>query len=213
MSKALAALLAVFLSAKTFSATQSIEVSTGYNFIAVELKVGENRLIDLFPSTPLGTLIFTWDNHAGWNAAQMYPFGWSHPDHQILPWQGAVMVLPANSTNTLTLIGEFVPLPRTDYTILAGSPATVRIQRGFNLVSARAAKQLAESRSESVVVYWFNKSTWMYQAYQEDDLDGGWLPTPVPTTGGVWYRSTQAPVHPDGTFANPDTALYFNNYA
>jgi hypothetical protein len=221
MSKVLVASLAAFLSLHTYSATQSIEVSSGMNFIAIELKVGENRLTDLFPSAPLGTLIFTWDNHAGWRAAQMYPFGWSQPDHKILPWQGAVMVLPPNFTNTFTLTGETVPLPRTDYAVLEGSPAMARFYRGFNLVSARAAEYIARTRSnpgvigprEPVTLFSFNKNSANYILHQVDELDNSWSPVPPPATGAVWYLSTQAPVHPDGTFANPDTALYFNNYA
>lgn len=136
MSRVIAAglLLASFFSTPTFSNTQNIEASQGFNFVAVELKVGDNSLQDLFPSAPVGTLIFTWDNHAGWSAAQMYPFGWSHPHRQILPWEGAVMFLPSNVTNTFTLHGEIVPIPRADYTIQEGAPEVVRFYRGSNLI-------------------------------------------------------------------------------
>jgi hypothetical protein len=61
-------------------------------------------------------------------------------------------------------------------------------------------------------VIWFNKNTMSYLAYQHDELDG-WTPGILPTEGAVWIRPTGAPVHPEGTFTNENTALYFNNYA
>lgn len=213
MSRLIVALLAAVLTAETFSATQTIEATQGFNFVAVELKVGENRLSELFPNAPVGTLVFTWDNHAGWRAAQMYQSGWSHPNERILPWQGAIIVLSANTTLSAALTGEVIPLPRPDYVIFPNSPEIAPFYRGINLVSAKAAKYIAETRAEPASVYAWNNQTMNYAHYQYDGLSLEWIPFPAPGTGAVWFQSTQAPVHPEGAFTNSNTALFFNNYA
>ena len=205
MSRVSVVFLAFWFALNSFSATQTIQADSGPNLIAVNLKVGENRLTDLFPNVPVGTLIFKFDHSAGWSAAQMYPSGWSHPNLQILPWGGCSMYLPANTSINVTLEGEIIPVPRPDY--IALGQGIEQVYTGWNLVSLG----LVNTRSASLVLT-FNKNTMTYNSYRWDDLDISWLPVLPSTPQAVWvYGSGLA--HPNGSFANTNTAVYFNNYA
>jgi hypothetical protein len=205
MSRVFVALLVCCIALNSFSATQTIQADSGPNFVAVNLKVGENRLTDLFPNAPVGTLVFKFDNSAGWSAAQMYPSGWSHPNLQILPWGGCIMYLPANTSINFTLEGEVIPLPRPDY--IAFGQGIEQIYTGWNLVSL----SLVNTRSTRFFLT-FDKSRMLYNSYQWDDLDVHWLPVFPSRVQAVWvYGSSLA--HPNGAFTTTNTALYFNNYA
>ena len=152
MNRLVIASFLVWHTARVFSATETIHADAGENLIAVEVQVGENRLIDLFPEAPVGTIIYKFETR-GWSAAQKYPFGWSHPNQKIHPYEGAVMILPTNSSVNFTLTGEPVALPPANYVTLNGSTNQVNVYRGDNLISAKLARHLAETRGEAATIY------------------------------------------------------------
>jgi hypothetical protein len=138
----------------------------------------------------------------------MYHFGWSHPNRQILPREGMVMQLPSGVSYSVTLTGEFVPLPPPpQYIIFQGTERTNQLYSGWNLVSA----SLIDPRRTRLVIS-YNKSFQAFTAHHFDDLDNNWLPF-LPREGAVWLYATSTPAPPEGTFSSTNTALYFNNYA
>src|SRR5688572_3102684 len=187
MSRVLVASLVCWTALNSFSATQTIQADSGPNFIAIELKVGDNKLTELFPDVPVGTLLFTWDNATGWKAAQMYSTGWSHPNQVIRPWEGAVMYLPQDTTVNVTLTGDVVPLPTPFKWVTLNNSAGPHLYRGLNLVSAKLARHLAGlGRDDGAQALIFRKNTMTFNAVAYDILDLGWAPAFPAVDGAVW---------------------------
>src|SRR5687768_6277937 len=111
MNRLFMAWLAVWWTTSIYGATQTTAGGPGEDVVALEHQVGQKRLTDLLPEAHVRTIIYKHDDSGGWSAAQKYPFGWSHPNQTIKPYEGAVMVLPPGSSVNFTLTGELVPLP------------------------------------------------------------------------------------------------------
>src|SRR5262245_52924859 len=103
------ACLAVGLSRLTAIAaveTESIGFNGGYNFIPINVQVGNNEVSELFPDAPEGMVTFTYDDANGWAASEKTSTTWSIPNLRIPPLHGAVAWLSYGSAYIRNLASD-----------------------------------------------------------------------------------------------------------
>ena len=180
------------------AATQEVVLSGQRSFFAVELEVGENRVGDIFPIAPEGSVIFTYDNAEGYQASTRLESGWTNPEMKIEAGEGAIFWKEDPGTLQFTLQGNE---PGQDFELHAG----------WNLVSEGSvsfpAGSEAGSRDGDQIV---SRAGNQWQTNVYSGTTGEWETEFTPTSGrAVWFYTEAWPENPAGTF-ELQQALYLN---
>src|SRR6266480_2545573 len=93
----------------------NLTIPTGFSMIANPLNntaANGNTVSNLFPSVPIGTTIYKFDNVAGTYSINQFSFaGWGSPNDTMLPGDGAFIRNPTASPISVTLVGEVMQGP------------------------------------------------------------------------------------------------------
>ncbi len=185
--------------------TNTIRLAKGYNFVGVMVRHGENRIAQLFPKVPTGTVLFTYDNAAGYSASEFLETEWSLPNLVVPPAYGAILVSPVDAAE-VPLVGEPAPASRP------------QLFTGHQLVAITPefSAELDKWPSAAAVndqLWFYLEGRWVRYTYDEfDTLFYPRLPKSPPASAAWYERSQASPANPAGTFAI-QPAIYVNNFS
>lgn len=158
-------------------------LKAGFNLVATPLSTGANKVSEVIPTAPDGTLLYTFSSASGFSIIQ-YDGEWlPSGDTVIAPGTGYFMRVPA--ATTVTYVGE---VPQGELVI--------PLVAGFNLVGSKVPQagklqtDLKYTPADGDLVYTFDTAAG-YTVYQ---YDAEWLPSePVLAVGqGIWIRKGAA---------------------
>lgn len=181
---------------------QHIELAPGTNYVTIVVHYENNRLVELLPGAPVGTVAFKFDNVRGYQSSQLYSNGWSSPGMTLHPSETAIMMPPINQKYVGQIEGERAyPLPE--------------VYRGWNLLPIQAffplpplTQKITPNAEDEI---WAPTSSGFSRGIYNGE-ERRWIGLQMPRDG-MWYYAKDWPVNSAGEFFELRGAIYFNNFA